>query len=81
MTTEITLTPEQIAHCAQEAYRVGTYDEQNEIIRGIFRAECRQAARNTGAATPSTPHAPACPLTSSGEEIIHEAMKKGVQCK
>lgn len=30
---------------------------------------------------PSNPHAPACPLTSSGAEIIHEAMKKGVQCK
>lgn len=41
----ITLTPEQVAYCAQEAYRVGNYDEQNEILRGIFRAECRRPER------------------------------------
>ncbi len=48
----ITLTPEQVAYCAQEAYRVGNYDEQNEILRGIFRAECRQAERNRHASQP-----------------------------
>lgn len=45
-TTEtVILSPDQVAYCASEAYRRGSYEEQNEILRGIFRAECMQAAR------------------------------------
>ena len=48
MTTEtITLSPDQVAYCASEAYRRGSYEEQNEILRAIFRAECMQAERNS----------------------------------
>lgn len=46
MTSTIPLTAEQVAACAQKAYRAGTYEEQNEILRGIFRAECLQAERS-----------------------------------
>lgn len=55
-TTEtVILSPDQVAYCASEAYRRGSYEEQNEILRGIFRAECMQAARNAAACNATAP--------------------------
>ncbi len=66
----MTPTPTQILNVVQKL------DSRGQIAVAAIAAAVLQTQKNS-----EKKHLPACPLTSSGAEIIHEAMKKGVQCK